>query len=221
MKRVSAAALAFALCGGLTSPGAQARDKEYSVWLVPSGHEHDDLKSLIATLSREHGTPDFEPHVTLVGLGVVDKATDASVARQVEALAKTICPYTIHLQDVGTTDDPFRSLFLKVEQTPQVMAAGRRGLVFYRKVQQKAPSSPDYFPHLSLLYGNLLPADKERIISVDLKGRKLSDISFTVSKLQLWVTSAKIPDWPKSWDKNWRLVREFPLARDGAGAARP
>jgi 2'-5' RNA ligase len=189
---------------------AMERPKEYSVWLVPAGPSHDDLKRLITSLSEEYGTPDFEPHVTLVGLGVVPKATDEAIVEDVESLARTICPYGMHLHGVGITDDPFRSLFLKVDQTPEVMSAGRRGLDLYRRIKKQGPSSTAYFPHLSLLYGHLPPAAKKKI-SDDLKVRKRIDISFTVSKLQLWVTSAKIPDWPASWERNWHMVKEFPI----------
>jgi 2'-5' RNA ligase len=189
--------------------------------VVPSGRDHDHLKKRIAFLSQKYGTPEFEPHVTLIGLGVIAEATDDGVARQVESLAKTICPYKINLQDIGTTDDPFRSLYWTVEQTAQVMAAGRLGLDFYRRVQKREPASPTYFPHLSLLYGNLSPAVKERIISEGLHGRKRPATSFTVSALQLWVTSAKIPDWPKTWEKNWHLVKEFPLGEESVCPSRP
>jgi 2'-5' RNA ligase len=198
-------------------PSAE-RPKEYSIWLVPSGADHDDLKKLISSLSAQYGTPDFEPHVTLVGLGVIAAADQNLIAGQVESLAKTICPFAMRLRGVGATADPFRSLFLKVEQTTQVMAAGRQGLDFYRQIQGQEPSSTSYFPHLSLLYGNLPPSDKERIIAGRLKAQKRLERSFTASKIQLWITTAKLPDWPDAWKENWRMVKEFPL---GEGAVCP
>lgn len=192
--------------GGLQVP--DAKPKEYSVWLVPSGAARDRLKTRIESLSKKYRkdylTPDFEPHVTLIGLGAVAGQTDDSMAAAVADLVKDLKPYPIRLREIGYTEKYFRSFFLKVEQTPEVMEAGTKGLKFYRKLQKKEPADPKYFPHLSLLYGILPPEKKERIIAKDFGGAREPEPGFIVERVQLWVTNDK-PD-------TWYLVKEFILA---------
>ena len=39
----------------------------YHLWLMPFGEAYPLLAATIAELSRRHGAPIFEPHVTLLG----------------------------------------------------------------------------------------------------------------------------------------------------------
>lgn len=41
--------------------------KGYSLWLMPYRKVYYKLKELISQLSKSHSSPDFEPHVTLIG----------------------------------------------------------------------------------------------------------------------------------------------------------
>ena len=181
----------------------ELKTPEYSLWVVPTGKPYKSLKKKIAELSKKYNTPDFEPHVTVIGLGNASGASESDVAAKAADLAKIIKPYRIRLKEIGFQDKYFRSFYLTVEQTFEVMDAGNKGRELYIEMFKKAPGDPEYFPHLSLLYGDMAAAAKEKIIADDLGGKRDSDISFKVSGLQLWVTTGK-PD-------NWRFIKEFSL----------
>jgi|GEM_PF-249162 len=210
--RLAAAALAagLALAAPSFARDAAAAPREYSVWLIPSEPARGELRKTIASLSRERGAPAFEPHVTLIGLGAVPGAADADVAARTAELARSLRPFVVELRRVGFGGAYFRSFYLEAEKTPELMRAGRLGLDFYRRVQGREPADPVYFPHLSLLYGDLSNAAKEAIIAADFGGKRERKIRFRVERLQLWATTGK-PD-------GWALIREYRL---DAGASKP
>jgi hypothetical protein len=41
--------------------------KGYSLWLMPIGDIYRRLSETISQLSSEYGTPNFQPHITLLG----------------------------------------------------------------------------------------------------------------------------------------------------------
>jgi len=189
-----------------------ARDREYSIWLVPTGPARLRLRGQIEALSKKHGTPDFEPHVTLVGLGAVPPESGEGLEGRIARLAGALRPFDVHLREVGQLDAFFRSLFVKVEPTPDVMRAGEMGRRLFKEVHQKEPADPEYFPHLSLLYSDLAADEKQKIISTELADLGVRDdrspinIAFEVSKLEIRDTATRDT-------RNWRLLRELPLAR--------
>lgn len=165
----------------------------YSLWLMPEGRLYNRLKGTITQLSGRYFTPAFEPHVTLLGL---IPGTKEEVVSKTARLASMLQPYEIRLRGVDHLDEYFRCLFVRVEKTPEVMAANTRAREVFGK-----RNDAEYMPHLSLMYGSLTPVTKHNIISSI--GREFN-AAFEAKSIHLYLTQGEV--------KDWRRVREFPLS---------
>ena len=164
----------------------------FSLWMMPPPAVRDRFRTLIADLARRVDTPPFEPHLTLAG---VDAATEAAAVRPVAELAARLAPLPIRLTEIGTTAEYFRCLFVRAERTPALDQA-------YRAACRALGQAPGGFmPHLSLIYGELTPVVKERLIAEI--GHRFNT-TFTVERLALYDTAGPPPDW--------RCVADFRLS---------
>jgi 2'-5' RNA ligase len=167
-------------------------ESEYSLWLMPTGNVYEHLASIIVRLGKQYSAPYFEPHVTLLGKLV---GSENEILSETAQLATLVRPYLVLLGRVDYLDEYFRCLFIRAEETEQVMGAnGRARLVFDRH------QDPRYMPHLSLMYGNFAPAVKEQIIA---KIGSQFDLRFQVQSIHLFSTNGE--------PKNWYRVKEFTL----------
>lgn len=169
----------------------QASVPRYSLWLLPPEPMRAHLGALIQRLSERFRTPAFEPHLTLAGTAAEH---DEDVTRRVEKFAASQTPIPVLLTDIAYTDEYFRCLYLRAAPNPALAAAHRRAAAAL------GSAADDFMPHLSLVYGLLTGADKERLV-VEL-GR-VWDISFTVGRLAVYAVDGR-PD-------AWRRVTEFVL----------
>lgn len=171
---------------------------KYSLWLMPPAPVRDRFAAIIRRLSERLGTPVFEPHVTLTGTETEDE-TDA--VRRVEQLAQALAPIPIALIESGYSDAYFRCLYLRAANSPALLAA-------YRRACDALGAAPtDFMPHLSLVYGDLNAADKQRLIAE--LGRDW-DVQFTAQQLALYI--------PEGRPEQWRRVADFALRGDVGGA---
>lgn len=164
----------------------------YSIWLIPEGEVCQNLAKIIFQLSKKYSTPLFEPHVTLIGS---IRSPEEEVILKTSQLATFIPPYKIQLTNWGYFDEYTRCLFLKVRESEEVMKANLKAReIFNRR------NDPSYFPHLSLIYGNLSRQIKKEII-----GQVGGDfkVSFSVKSLHLFSTKGEV--------KAWHRVKEFAL----------
>jgi 2'-5' RNA ligase len=159
---------------------------------MPEADVYDRLRSIIAQLSKPYATPDFEPHVTLIGQLT---APEDKLIAKTSQIAKIIKPYTIRLTTIDYLDEYFKCLFIRVEQTNEVMHAYKRA---YEALSQI--SNQDYIPHLSLMYGNIDMNIKDAIIKTIGKNYNMS---FPVYDLYLYSTGGE----PKTWYR----IAQFPL----------
>ena len=168
------------------------RVERHSLWLMSESEVYNKLGHLISTLSDRYGTPDFLPHVTLIGQAV---GPEDEILSKTSDLASSINPYEISLNKVDCLNEFFRSLFVRAEETKEVIAANERAReIFGRR------DDASYMPHLSLLYGDFPAETKEEIIS-DIGN--CFDISFEVKSIHLFSTAGE--------PKDWHRVGEFPL----------
>lgn len=147
---------------------------------------------LITRLSARLGTPVFEPHITLAGIA----ATEADGLERGAHLARALAPITVTLTDIAYSTEYFRCLYVRALPDQALAEAYRRACATF------GITPGEFMPHLSLVYGNVAAADKERIIAEI--GRRL-DIQFTVERLALYL--------PEGRPETWRRVGDFPLAR--------
>jgi 2'-5' RNA ligase len=174
--------------------------KEYSLWFIPSGVVYDKLANVISQLSKKYSTPNFEPHVTLIGnLALFKKSILLRMPQLVDFINT---PLNISLTTASYSADFFQSLFVKVEETEELMEASLRARILFNREQD-----PKYKPHLSLMYGNIAPEIKRAIISEirgDLK------MKFKVNSINLVLSSSSIPP------ENWHILRRFNLRPSGS-----
>jgi 2'-5' RNA ligase len=123
---------------------------------MPRGRVRNDLQKLITKLSVQYASPDFEPHVTLVGELVISENEAITKTKQ---LANLLKPFTISLKEVACLDEYFRCVFIKAEKTEGLMNANLTARALF-----KQENSEEYMPHLSLVYGDLQGKTKKAII---------------------------------------------------------
>jgi len=172
-------------------------EKKYSLWLMLSGDVYNRLVNLISHLSEKYSAPNFEPHVTLLSQVV---GTEKEITAKTSQLATLIKPYEIKLTDLNYLDEYFRCLFIKVEETEEVMNANTKAREIFGENIVNRHSDARYTPHLSLLYGNFSPQIKEEILK---ETGKEFNASFKVESICLFFTEGEI--------NNWHKVKEFTL----------
>lgn len=170
----------------------------YSLWLMPPPNAGEHFARLIERLSRRLGTPCFIPHITFCSTSDIDEP--AAVARA-RAAAKQLAPVPVHLTEIGIGDSYFRCVYVLAERTEALLAAYRTACAHFG-----VEPAADYLPHLSLVYGDLARADRERL--ADEVGRRF-DIRFTADRIALCA--------PAGPPQNWRLLGPYTLEGGNAG----
>ena len=164
-----------------------AEQSKYSLWLMPEGETYKTLQELIKRLAKGHGAPVFEPHLTL--LGGITSDDEEDVLRRTHILGSRVeSPFDVTLGDVWYKDEFYRSLFIKAEPTGALVGAN----VDAKLAMAEICKPDEFYPHLSLMYGDFFPMIKEAIIA-DI-GAKF-DITFRVSSIKLMRTDGGPSDW--------------------------
>jgi 2'-5' RNA ligase len=165
-----------------------------SLWLMPEGGVGDRLRVLIRDLARRHRTPPFLPHLTLLG-GI--PGPEEAVLSRAASLARGLGPIAIRLREVDTSDEYFRSVFVRAQQIESLRGAH----VGARAAFAGAAPAP-FLPHLSLLYGRLEPTRRAAVVR-ELGG--MLEVAFEASRLHVFRTQGP----PRAW-RRWGA---FPLGR--------
>jgi len=156
----------------------------YSLWIMPPGGLYEKLSDLIVQIAGRYHSPVFKPHVTL--LGSVPGGRE-SIVSATSRLASSLKPYDIYLTNAGCLDEYFRCLFIEVERSDEVLRANMAAKRTFANNDDRG-----YFPHLSLMYGNLSIDVKKEIIS-DI-GEKF-DLTFRADSIHLYDTSGAPEEW--------------------------
>lgn len=159
---------------------------KYSLWLEPSGEIAFKLQERIKKLSKEHGTPLFSPHVTLLG-GV--NSSETELVPLANTLASSVEPFELKLTKAGYHNNFYQSLFIHVEQSNQLKELRNNACRLF-----DCGNREDFMPHLSLLYGELSQKQKERILNM--VGREFF-IRFPVKNIMVMQTEGTPDQWRK------------------------
>jgi 2'-5' RNA ligase len=172
----------------------------HALWLMPQGATAQRYGALIGELSRRHGRPVFEPHVTLLGRlqGSIEE-----IERNTARLATQLKPFTLRLERPDHGMDFHRCVFVRAAPSPAMNNA-------YRRACQLLPHrpGPPYIPHLSLLYGDV-PFLQRRVTVDELKARCAGE--FEVLNLYLYDCEGE--------PEQWRCVREYALLGQNSNAS--
>jgi 2'-5' RNA ligase len=166
--------------------------RNYSLWLMPRGAVNRKFSELISQLAEQYSSPKFPPHVTLVGS---IEAHEEEMILKTQEVAQLIHHFVIRLANIDYTDQYYRTLFVRVESSADILVA-------YQEARKIFPSDQEtnYAPHLSLLYGNFSVETKEQIIKKI--GASFKD-EFEANILHLYLTDGEV--------NTWRKISEFPL----------
>jgi len=151
---------------------------------MPSEHLHNQLSSLIQQLSKPYGTPEFEPHVTLIG-GLTGDLE--SIILKSAKLSSMIRFYALTLDKIDYRDEFYRCLYVQIKPTDEVIQANAQA----RNVFDNTTKEP-YMPHLSLMYGSIDKRIKQRIIQT--VGTSLHG-SFPAESIHLFSTTGSPFEW--------------------------
>ena len=161
----------------------------FSLWIVPDGEVHRRLAALIGALARRFGSPVFDPHVTLLA-GLPGPA--ASVVARAPEVMRGAKAFPIRFVGPEKGESYFRSLYLHVEPSPQLLALHAAAREAFGRTE-KAP----FFPHLSLMYGAPPPP------SVIEEVRPAVPDGFEARTVDLYSTAGEV--------ERWHRVRRFRL----------
>jgi 2'-5' RNA ligase len=155
-----------------------------SLWLVPDGEVGRQLAGWIDRLAERFRSERFAPHVTLLsGLSLEPAQAEAAVAH----VAAELSPFTVRLDGVDGREEHFRCLYaLAVADEPLRAAHAAASRAFGREPQA------DFLPHLSLVYGRLLPEQKHAVAHE--AGPEVS-LRFLAGQLHLWSTQGAVCEW--------------------------
>ena len=157
----------------------------FHLWLAPAGAMYERLGGVLSELSARYESPQFDPHLTLLGRL---EGEEGALVDRAHQLARVLHPFEIRLKEPSYEAQHFRCLFLPAEPSPSILDAHQRATQIFN-----AQPTSAFDPHVSLLYGLFPERVKREIIDAlppDLPG------SFPVSRLQLIRADSTNPqDW--------------------------
>ena len=167
--------------------------KEYSVWLVPEedSEEMRELDNLISSYAEDYGTPDFMPHVTLVG-GVEKNLK--MIEEKVDSLTEDVEPIQVSFNSTHFSTTRHQCIYILVEPTEKLLKL--------REKLREDLEMPEnmYVPHLSLVYSDMELSERGNIHS------SLDDLpeGFKADRVMIFDTSTQD-------EEDWECVQEFRL----------
>ncbi|MFC1663794.1 2'-5' RNA ligase family protein [Patescibacteria group bacterium] len=161
-------------------------ENKYSIWLIPTGEVYKRFKEKISQLSRQYNSPNFDPHITLIGELV---GSEEEVATKTTKLTNIIQPFKIKFLKADYFDEHFKALFIRAEKTTDLIEANKKASKVFG-----LPNNLDYMPHLSFIYGDFDSKTKEEIIKN--LGREFN-VDFEVKSIHLFFTTGEVKDWYK------------------------
>ncbi|KAJ3326912.1 hypothetical protein HDU76_012531 [Blyttiomyces sp. JEL0837] len=141
----------------------------------------------------------WQPHVTLIGQITLPK--DEAI-RKVGEIASKTSAFEVKLTDIVIKDMFFQLLkqcvMAKVEETNAVMSLNAQ----YRTAFPR--NEGPFWPHLSLVYGNLEPAVRERVQKeIRQNYPNLVGETVRIAEIEMWNTEGEV--------SSWEQVAIFPL----------
>ncbi len=168
------------------------KKRRFSLWIKPENSYYDLFSSLIGEISQKVSSFTFEPHITILSNV---KGEEEDFFTKCREIANNNHCFTLNLNEIGYSDDFFRSLYLNVEKNDSII-----NLFNFSAKKMGYKETANYFPHLSLFYGTLQKNKKIKMIE-SMKINKKTELH--ISKLFLYDTT-QIPS-------KWKFIESFPF----------
>jgi hypothetical protein len=149
-----------------------------SVWLMPAASDASRLAALIARFAQAFDAPTFPPHITLCSEPTETSKSRGDLGPQL--------PLSLSLASVGYGADYFHACYLKLRDDADVLALQARcAAALHGRVSEQYP------PHLSLVYGDLTPQQRDQVPllvpALPLLAR--------FDRLETWNTTGPVGNW--------------------------
>ncbi|MHC1716337.1 MAG: 2'-5' RNA ligase family protein [Candidatus Dojkabacteria bacterium] len=161
----------------------------FDLFLIPAVNQYRKYTEIIDSLSKKYDTPSF-PHVTIFEML---EAEENDLVTKVERITKGFKKIEVEIFGMNFTNTVHQCVFAQIKMSSQLLA-------LYNELEtslQYSTTSP-YFPHMSLIYGDLSSEEKSNVA----KQVKLGD-KLLLDKLAIY------RDGPLPGD--WANVAEFEL----------
>jgi hypothetical protein len=173
-----------------------------SLWLMPKEPLRSKLREIIENVAESETSPKFEPHMTIISLH-----SPGSIPKLADTLAPIMQKYkdlTLHPNLLFIGSSYFVSVALSLRKEALLLAFQREVLDALPAVTGETIPPNDFFPHISLFYGETSTEERERIASFvrskgvasDESGASVDGITETIPG-EIWVveTVGKTEDW--------------------------
>lgn len=155
----------------------------FSIWILPPLEKATPFKKIITSLSKKYNSPDFAPHITLLG---AFPGKENFVVSNFEKLVSNLRTFDVGFDGLSFSTTYFQSVFLRVKPTASLLNANLEAKKIFNMPNDV------FMPHMSLIYGNHSMEEREKI-SKDLEIPK--NTSFHARKLVLVPTTDNPKDW--------------------------
>ncbi|OUM69453.1 hypothetical protein PIROE2DRAFT_57361 [Piromyces sp. E2] len=165
--------------------------KGYSLLMTPdrTSNAYKILNQTVTDLSREYKTELFEPHLTLYA--PIDIPLE-DLKRKLNSLSM-MEPFELKMTNITTGNKYYQCVLGKVELTHDLE------YIYGRTMELLGlENKNDYFPHISLIYGDFHTIMKRRILNEVLHEKKfiyLLPLKFTISQIEIWKTEGETKTW--------------------------
>lgn len=151
---------------------------DHMLWLIPEAHDLELYQNEISGLSVALGTPPFIPHFTI---GLVTGLSLESIRLRASTLAAETPPLELRTNRVTAGDSFYKCVFIDAERSMEVLSFYRRFLAKFAghvSAGLNRESVDDFRPHLSLVYGDLDPEERARVVARLSAGELLRTLRF-------------------------------------------
>jgi hypothetical protein len=177
----------------------------YSISLVADGETQQKLFEVVATLGKEFEGPGFDPHITVVP----DITGNYDDLNQKVSLALRTIHYPLKITFKGPImgKEFYRCVYMLGDIAPEMTE-------LYRVVREPYKMALDFYPHLSLFYGEIDQVKTEKVAQ---KARflmtmaKLMPLAFSVSKAVIYDVgpyvegAARVRQWKRAGEVTFNL----------------
>lgn len=162
----------------------------FDIFLVPTKAQYSEYDKVIQSFSlKNYKTPSF-PHITL--LNKVE-AEESDLVTKVQGISKSFNKIEVDVFGINFTNTVSQCVFAQIKMTSLLLNLYQE-LETELKHSEKSP----FFPHMSLVYGNLSSEEKANIASQIKVEKKL-----LLDKVVIYL------DGPLASD--WRMIAEIGL----------
>jgi 2'-5' RNA ligase len=160
-----------------------------SIWLIPKDFERRKFSRCIDGLAADYNSPGFIPHITLIP-GLEGDFDD--ISKNIIKSCKNLSPINVEIDGIDMTDNYWRSVFFRIKKDEKL-------LNLYDKIRESIEPcitkiDKEYFPHLSLIYGEFPQNTKDKIIAA-VNSEKLPK-SFLIDNIYLLNMDSGLPsEW--------------------------